>query len=510
MLNDVCPQEGDLEIREVAEPMRRISRESSLHRFGWSRGLDSIGYAIFALLVVASPTMAKTAAPAGKLAESIDNDVWTVLHRTETPGATILVVRDGQLLYSNAYGFRELEGQIPAGVDTHYEIGSITKQFTAAAILQLQDAGKLSIDAKVSTYLPDAPHAGEITLRQLLTHTSGLPDYIGLSSDEQVTKPATFEQLMGLVAGKPLDFQPGSKVSYSNTGYIILGRIIELTSHESYREYVRAHLLQPAGMTQTFTVADEATLPTMAKGYRHVKGKLERGITINDSYGWSAGNLVSTVGDVEKWNETLMGGKIVPMADYALMTTPQLTTDGANSGHGLGLFIETVNGQPRVGHTGSTFGFTAANFYFPEQKLRIIALTNNADDPEPGEMLTNVIFNDLYPDLARAATQPAPDEDRSITSKVKAGFADFQAGTDDASLFGASLEAKMKAGLAKRMADEFEPYGAPTAFVFKGRRSESGKNWCDYLIEFGPGSTLKFSVALDGEGRIISFGFDNF
>jgi len=269
-------------------------------------------------------------------------------------------------------------------------------------------------------------------------------------------------------------------------------------------------LLQPAGMTQTFTVSDEPSLPTMAKGYRHKNGKIVPGPTINDSYGWSAGNIVTTVGDLEKWNEALTSGKILPLADYALMMTPQMTTDGGNSGYGFGLFIDIVNGQSRVGHTGGSFGFTAANFYFPEQKLRIIALTNNADVPEPGEMLTNAIFNDLYPDLARAATRSAPDEDLAVTSKAKAGFEHLQKGTDDESLFGESLNAEMKTGLAKRTAGEYEPYGAPTTFVFKGRRSESGKNWFDYLIEFGPGSTLKFSVALDGEAKIISLGFNNF
>jgi hypothetical protein len=125
-------------------------------------------------------------------------------------------------------------------------------------------------------------------------------------------------------------------------------------------------------------------------------------------------------------------------------------------------------------------------------------------------MLTNAIFNDLYPDLARAATRSAPDEDLAVTSKAKAGFEHLQKGTDDESLFGESLNAEMKTGLAKRTAGEYEPYGAPTTFVFKGRRSESGKNWFDYLIEFGPGSTLKFSVALDGEAKIISLGFNNF
>ena len=455
---------------------------------------------LLALLLAASPdAMAR-----------IDKDVRAVLQRTGTPGASVLVIQDGKRLVSQAYGFRQLAGKLPARTDTAYEIGSITKQFTAAAILQLRNAGKLDLDAKVSTYLPGVPHAAEVTLRQLLTHTSGLPDYIGLSSDEQVTKPATFEQLMAVVAGKPLDFAPGSRASYSNTGYIILGRLIELESHETYRHYIRTHLLAPAGMTKAYTVSDEPSLRDMAKGYRHVKGKLQRGLTIHESYGWSAGNLVMSAGELEKWNEALTGGKIVPPADYALMATPQPTTDGGSSSYGFGLAIDSVDGQPRIGHTGGSYGFTAANFYFTGQKLRIIVLTNNADNPEPGEIVANAVFEDLYPDLASAASRPASGEDLPITERAKRGFDYLQKGAGDLSLFGASLEAKMKAGLSTRMSKEFGPYGAPETFIFKGRRLESGKSWFDYLVRFGPGSMLKFSAALDGDGKIVSFGFNTF
>ena len=467
-------------------------------------------------LLAALPLTAHAAAPDAAmpsvaLARRIDADVTLVLHYTETPGATILILKDGRPLYAHAYGFRTLADHQPARIDTHYEIGSITKQLTAAAILQLRDAGKLDLDAKVSTYIPDAPHASEVTMRQLLTHTSGLADFIDASSEERATQPATFDQLMAIVADKPLNFPPGSKVSYSNTGYIILGRIIELISHEKYRDYVRTHLLQPAGMNETFTVTDETSLPTMATGYRHVDGKLERGLTIHESFGWSAGNLVSTVGDVENWNAALTGGKIVPLADYSLMSTPQKATDSSDTGYGLGLFITSVDGQPRISHTGSsTFGFTAANFYFPRQDVRIIALTNNADVPEAAEMLTTAIFNDLFPPLARAALQPARGEDAAVTAKTKAVFEHLQKGLTDGALVAPTLEAKLKAGLDQRMAHQFGPYGMPTAFIFKGYRSDSGKQWSDYLIAFGPGSTLKFSVALGDDGKIVSFGFDTF
>jgi D-alanyl-D-alanine carboxypeptidase len=444
-----------------------------------------------------------------EMTRHINQDVKTVLQRTETPGATILVIRDGQALYRKAIGLRDLDRRFPVRMDTHYEIASITKQFTAAAILQLRDAGKLNIDEKVSAYLPDVPHADEVTLRQLLTHTSGIPDYFGLKSDEEFTRPTTFAELMKL-ADKPLDFAPGSRASYSNTGYMILGRIIEVTSHESYHQYRLEHLLKPAGMTQTYIVPDESSLATMASGYRRVNGKREPGLTIHDSYSWSAGDLVSTVGDVEKWNEALASGKVVPYADYVLMMSPQITAEGGNTGYGFGLFIDKVNDQPRIGHTGGSFGFSAANFYFPQQKLRIIVLTNNVDAPEPGEIISNAIFNDLYPDLASEAMRPAPDEDLNVTSKAKAAFAALERGEGDGSVFSASLEAKMKAGLAQRMARQFASYGDVTAFVFKGRQVVDGKRWFDYVIEFGPGSTFNFSAAMDDEGKVASLAFNRF
>jgi hypothetical protein len=192
------------------------------------------------------------------------------------------------------------------------------------------------------------------------------------------------------------------------------------------------------------------------------------------------------------------------------MMTSHRTSDGEDSGYGLGLFIDTLNGQPRVGHTGGSFGFTAANFYFPAQKLRVITLTNNADMPEAAEIISTAIFNDVFPELAREAMQPARDEDPAVTATVKASFEHLQSGTTDASLFAATLDAKMKAGLANRMAGTYGPYGAPTAFVFKGQRPDGGKKWSDYLIAFGPGNAVKFSVALDGDGKVVSFGFNTF
>lgn len=428
----------------------------------------------------------------------------TIMRRTGSPSATILVAEHGHVIYRHAYGLSDRERKQPATIDSRYEIGSITKQFTAAAILQLQEAGKLHLDDKLSTYLPSAPHANEVTLRQLLSHTSGMPEYLdAVEADNAIDMPASFDRLISYIAAKPLDFPPGTRWSYSNTGYLLAGRVIEVVSHESYRRYIQMHLLNPAGMADTVTVNEESRVPGMAIGYYREKGHIEPAPTIATSVGWAAGFLVSTVDDLQKWNDALQGGKIITAGDYALMST-SIGTEQGDAGYGLGLFVDRVDEQPRVGHTGGSLGFTTANEYFPKQAMQIIAFTNFVDNPEPGETITTAIFEDLNPAIAAAAMRPSPGENTVVTNKAKAYFPQMQAGQWNSPLLGEKLKKKMQDGLAKRLASEFKDYGRPTAFVFEGKHVQAGKTFYDYVIRFGPGSLLKFGVALDAAGKIAS------
>lgn len=447
------------------------------------------------------------------LAARIDADVAAALRRYTIPGATILVVNGDRVVYSRAFGYSDLEEHRRAATDSHYEIGSITKQLTAAAIVQLSEAGKLQLDATVATYIPTAPHASEITLRQLLTQMSGLPDYLdGPDIDEAEKKPATFEALMARIAGKPLAFAPGSSWAYSNTNYIILGKIIEVVSGARYDDYIARHFLKPLGMSETFTIGDEPHIPNMAMGYQRVDGHMEPVLgAIGQSFAWAAGDLVSTAGDVKKWSDALQAGRVVSPENYALMTTAQRTTKGEDKGYGFGLFVDSVDGQARIGHTGGDPGFTAADEYFPGQDVRIIALTNDGDDnghPEAGEMLTNVVFEDLFPEIAAAAIQSSPGEDAAVTARVRTFFKQLQSGNEDYANMAPGLASKFKARFASLFASEFAPYGAPSAFVFRGTRTDAGSRWFDYVVHFGPGISLKFSVAYNEANVITSLSFD--
>jgi D-alanyl-D-alanine carboxypeptidase len=460
-----------------------------------------------ALFAFSGPALAVDVTP--PTAARITADVTNVMQRYTIPGATVLIARDGHIVYVRAFGSSDLAAGAATRDDTHYEIGSITKQFTAAAILQLHEAGKVDIDAKVAVYVPDAPYANEITVRQLLTQTSGLPDYLDVAGIDSSTS-ATYDQLMASIAGKPLLFTPASSWRYSNTNYVILGHIIENVSHERYDAYVKRHILEPLRMTQTYTMSDESSIPGMAFGYELAGGHLSpvRG-SISESYALSAGDLISTVGDLEKWSSALQNGHVISPQDYALMITSQPTTQG-DSGYGFGLFIDSVDDQPRIGHTGGDPSFTAADEYFPKQNVRIIALTNDANangHPEAGEILTNVAFEALYPEIAAAAQRPGPGEDPEVTASVTKFFTSMQSGREDYSTLAPHLAQKFKSQYSALFASEFAPYGAPTAFVFRGKRAEPGKQWFDYVVHFGPGVTLKLSVGFDQAGKITALSF---
>ena len=466
-------------------------------------------------LLVATPCLAAPAVTAplpADQAKRIGADVERALHRFGAPGAAVLVLQDGRVSYVGAFGLRDPARKLPVRADTYFEIGSITKQFTAASILQLQEAGKLQIDRPLADYLPDAPHAKEVTLRQLLAHTSGLHDYLDLPADQTdrlVRQPIAYADLVARIAPLPLDFKPGSRWSYSNTGYLLLGKVIEVVSGEPYRDYLQHHILGPLHMTQTFTTAEEPRLPDMAKGYRHANGApngaVERAPMIDPSWGGAAGFLVTTVGDLAKWDAALQGGKVVSPDSYRQMTTALETTENGSADYGLGLFVGSMFGQPRIGHTGGSIGFTTADEDFPRQRTRIIAFTNQGDEvPEAGEALTNIVFADLHPAIVADAQRPAPGEDARVTRAALSAFGELQAGKAWAS-FGDRLKAKLAGAQGERFASNLGPYGAATAAIFRGARETDGQRWYDYLLLFGPGVSLPFSVRVDDSGSVAGF-----
>lgn len=292
---------------------------------------------------------------------------------------SVLVVRGDQVLLNKSYGIANLDWQIPNAPDVKFRLGSLTKQFTAALILLMQQDGKLNIADPVSKFLPDTPKAWEkITLAELLGHTSGIPNF---TADPTFvvwsSSPRTPAEELAYFKDKPLDFAPGSKYSYSNSNFEVLGVILEKVSGHSYNELLRTRLFDPLGMADTGLDADSLILPKRALGYANEDGTLVYARSESLSVPWAAGSLYSTTGDLLKWEHGLFGGKVLSAASLKAMTTPGL------GGYGLGIEATTHDGFHLIQHDGGIEGFTTHMAWVPERQIAIIVLSNVASPAPP-------------------------------------------------------------------------------------------------------------------------------
>lgn len=285
---------------------------------------------------------------------------------------TVLVVKDGHTIIDQGYGSADLEWSIPNSPITKFRLGSITKQFTATSVLLLQERGKLNVDDPISKYLPDAPASwSKITIANVLTHTSGIPSFTGFP-DYRTTewKDTNPTELVARFRDKPLEFEPGSKFNYSNSGYVLLGYLIEKVSGQTYADFLQQNIFTPLGMKDTGIDSNAAILPQRAQGYSpSPKGMVHAGY-ISMTIPFSAGALYSTTGDLLKWEQGLFGGKVLKPESLTRMTTP------FKDGYGFGLVIRTIDGHKLIAHGGGIEGFNTSLNYYPDDKLTVIALSN--------------------------------------------------------------------------------------------------------------------------------------
>jgi CubicO group peptidase (beta-lactamase class C family) len=285
---------------------------------------------------------------------------------------SVLVARGNEIILEKGYGFANLEWETPNSPSTKFRLGSITKQFTAASILLLEERGKLSVSDPVKKYMPDAPAAWDkITIYNLLTHTSGIPSFTSFPDYASLEPfPTTAEQLVKRFRDKPLDFQPGEKWSYSNSGYVLLGYLIEKISGESYEKLVQENIFKPLGMKDSGYDSNSAIIPHRAAGYSPGPNGPENAGYINMTVPLSAGGLYSTTDDLLRWEQGLFGGKLLSPASLQKMTTP------FKNDYACGLMVHTANGHKVIEHGGGIEGFTTALAYYPEDKLTVVVLSN--------------------------------------------------------------------------------------------------------------------------------------
>jgi CubicO group peptidase (beta-lactamase class C family) len=307
---------------------------------------------------------------------------------------SVLVAGDGKVLLSKGYGLANRETGVPNTAQTKFRIASVTKQFTAMAILILLRHGKIDVQDRVCTYIPNCPPAWEgITLHHLLTHTSGIPDYYSSPDWNSFTgKPITPTDLITLFIDKPLDFQPGEKWKYSNSGYILLGFIIEQVSGMAYETFLKENILGPLNMTNTSYLENPDGL---AVGYKYATDDLPA-IFEDMSSLYAAGGLSSTVGDLYIWDQALATDKLIPKRLRASMLTSYVTTPPEYniSGYGYGCFIGEIAGRRVIYHPGRIEGFTSLNLFYPDEKVIVIVLSNQwmMDPYRIGVKLANIVL----------------------------------------------------------------------------------------------------------------------
>ncbi len=308
-------------------------------------------------------------------ADRVDDYIKGEMNQRRIPGVALTIIQNGQAIKTAAYGLANLELSAPVKPETVFEIGSVTKQFTAAGILLLAQDGKLLVADKISQHLQNVPEAWtNITIRHLLTHTSGIKSYTGLDGF-QLTKHLTQPQFIKAIGRQPLEFKPGESWKYSNTGFSLLGYIIENASGKNYWGFMSDRIFQPLGMQATTNRLPGLIIPNRASGYEQTNH-----VFINRDYDltevFSAGAIASTVGDLAKWNAALEGEAILNAASKEQMWTLAKLNDGKPTKYGFGWFLDTVDGHKNIGHGGSTSGFSATIQRFPDDKLAIIILTN--------------------------------------------------------------------------------------------------------------------------------------
>lgn len=313
------------------------------------------------------------------------DDVVQSYVRSKTFMGTVLVARGTDVILSKGYGSANLEWDIPNAPSTKFRLGSLTKQFTAASILLLEERGKLKLDDPIRKYVPDAPAAWDkVTIFNLLTHTSGIPNFTSLPEYNTLKlSEAPVAKTVAIVRDKPLDFTPGEKMSYSNSGYLVLGYVIEQISGGSYANFVRENIFRPLGMKDSGYDSNTAIIPRRAAGYTPSPAGPVNAAFIHMSIPHAAGALYSTTEDLLRWELGLFGGNVISATSLSKMTTP------FKDDYAFGLMVQTVGGRKVIQHGGGIEGFTTQLAYYPDSKVTVAVLAN-VNGNAPNEIATNL------------------------------------------------------------------------------------------------------------------------
>ena len=306
------------------------------------------------------------------------DSIVSLQYSANEPGITILVAKNGKAIYQKAIGKSNLELSIPIEFNSVFQIGSITKQFTAVSILMLAEQDKLNIEDKIEKYIPEYTEVGnDITIHHLLNHTSGIKNKTLLSENHNTSRIyRSPKELITYFKDEPLEFIPGEKFKYSNAGYILLGQIIEKVSMQSYGEFIQENIFDKIGMTSSYLGDNRHSIPNRTKGYIIERNEFINADYMNLSLAYSAGAILSTTEDLLKWQNALLSNTLLKEASIKQAMTPTLLNSGKRIPYGYGFRLSKLGNSPVIAHTGSTKGFTSIALFLPQENMYITALTN--------------------------------------------------------------------------------------------------------------------------------------
>ncbi|MBI5364862.1 MAG: serine hydrolase [Planctomycetes bacterium] len=443
--------------------------------------------AFTALSFLSTPIPGLSPAPGDgkKLEADVDRVVAGFLEKKGAVGMSVAIARKGEVVLAKGYGFADLEFHAKCDAETCFRIGSVTKQFTAALVMRYVEWKQLGLDDDLSKYVPDFPLQGKhVTIRQLLNHTSGIPSYTDIGEAWERVWPLELEhaELLALVKDKPFDFEPGTKWAYDNTGYYLLGMVLEKVGGKPYEDLVEEHIAKPLGLARTRRDSNVDLVENRAQGYTFRPGPGGGTFANDQPYGTNqpgaAGFLLSTARDLVTWQVGLTSGKTVSKESFALMSTPAVLPDGKDTGYGFGLGVGEFEGRKRISHGGGIFGFNSMLAWYPDDDLHI-AVISNGETLSSGKVADELVW-------AALGIEKPKEKDLAIPAETLAKFAGtYRIGglglladvtTEDGKLFlQARAEGQGKFRLKSQGGSEFRADFDPSVKVVFG---PDGKSFC--------------------------------
>jgi len=454
--------------------------------------------AILSLCLSAAVLAAQNQAKLGPDASAkVDEITSKVLAATGVPSASVAVAKDGAVVYVQAYGDARLDPKTAAAPTMRYSIGSISKQFTAAAVLMLQEKGKLSLDDKVSKWVPGLTRGNEVSIRQLLSHTSGYQDYA--PQDYMIPdweQPISPQQIMDRWAKIPLDFDPGTKWQYSNTNFVIAGLIVEKAGGNPLFELLQERVLTPLQMTSATNTEIRKLPASDPSGYfRYALGPLRPAPKEGPGWMYAAGELAMTAEDLAKWDISVMKQSVLKPASYREMETEVLLKNGAGTRYGLGVSVFNQNGHRWLEHGGEVSGFTAENIILPDDWIAVAVLTNQDAVGAAAQ-----IGREIVSLLVKGQSAQDPKRD----ALVRKTFDDLGQGKIDRSQFTGNANAYFTEQALADYASSIGSLGEPTRFDSTSVSLRGGMVHRGYTVSY-PQKTLQINIYEMPDGKFEQF-----